>query len=107
PRLRSGLGTAGAQQEPFCSAKRISHSSLVWSADPAARRSSTPGPWSAGRTTAPRPRSAAPAARGGPVTENRTSYPVRVDAPPDPAASRGLWLIKWLLLIPHFVVLVF
>jgi Domain of unknown function (DUF4389) len=41
------------------------------------------------------------------MTENRTPYPLRVDASPEPSASRALWLIKWILLIPHFVVLFF
>ena len=39
------------------------------------------------------------------MTESRDPYPVHVDASLDPSASRGLWLIKWLLLIPHYVVL--
>jgi hypothetical protein len=41
------------------------------------------------------------------MTESRDPYPVHVDATLDPSTSRGLWLIKWLLLIPHFVVLAF
>jgi hypothetical protein len=32
-------------------------------------------------------------------------YPVRVDATFDPRLSRWMWLAKWLLLIPHYVVL--
>ena len=41
------------------------------------------------------------------MTESRDPYPVHVDASLDPSTSRGLWLVKWLLLIPHYVVLVF
>ena len=38
---------------------------------------------------------------------NEGSYPVSLNGELDPNLSRWLWLVKWLLAIPHFVVLLF
>jgi hypothetical protein len=38
---------------------------------------------------------------------NASSYPLQLTGELSPELSRGLWLVKWLMAIPHYVVVVF
>ena len=38
---------------------------------------------------------------------NTSPYPLQLTGQLAPKLSRGLWLVKWLLAIPHFIVLFF
>jgi hypothetical protein len=38
---------------------------------------------------------------------NTSSYPLQLTGELSPQLSRGLWLVKWLLAVPHFIVLFF
>jgi hypothetical protein len=43
----------------------------------------------------------------GLVASGFPRYPARLEGQLDPQLSRWLWLVKWLLAIPHFILLVF
>src|SRR6476619_5017338 len=44
---------------------------------------------------------------GAPMTSTQTAFPLRLTGELDPDVGRWQWLFKWLLAIPHFIVLVF
>jgi len=61
----------------------------------------------AGALSREREREATPEERDRPEQVSPATYPVRLDATIDSSLSPWLWLVKWFLAIPHFIVLVF
>src|SRR5205814_4663890 len=45
--------------------------------------------------------------RGSAMETTTSPFPLRLTGELSPRLSRGLWLVKWLLAIPHFIVLFF
>ena len=67
---------------------------IIWATRPAGR-------------TVPTIEPALPGAVVGPVAVTSTRSPVSLNARLDEPLSRGLWLVKWFLAIPHFIILGF
>ncbi|TLM73587.1 DUF4389 domain-containing protein [Pseudarthrobacter sp. NamB4] len=65
----------------------------------------TPGAGAPGRPGAPGMPSQAQPSAGEPA--DRAPYPARLFGELDPGLSRAMWLVKWFLAIPHFILLVF
>ena len=58
-------------------------------------------------TIAPMSAATSATAGGGAPPAERPGYPLRIEGELQPDLSRWLWLVKWLLAIPHYIVLVF
>ena len=67
---------------------------IIWATRPAGR-------------TVPTIEPAVPGAVAGPVAVTTTRSPVSLNARLDEPLSRGLWLVKWFLAIPHWFILLF
>lgn len=60
-----------------------------------------------GAVAAPAEGIAGRGATGLPASADAAPYPARLEGELDPGLSRWMWLVKWFLAIPHFVVLFF